>query len=161
MLPTFTINYLAVLACALVAMPVGFLWFGPLFGKAWQQQMGFADMNRPTSAPRDTAGAPVGRPDAASMGKAMGIFFASNLLIAWVLAHSIKAWQASSWGLTPDAAPWVYAVNGGFFNWVGFFLPVQMNRVAWERKRWGLVLINASFDLVRLLLFGFILSYWQ
>jgi len=28
-------------------------------------------------------------------------------------------------------------------------------------KKWGLVLINASFDLVRLLLFGFILSYWQ
>lgn len=146
MMPTFTINYLAVLACALVAMPVGFLWFGPLFGKAWQQQMGFADMRQP---------------DSGSMGKAMGIFFASNLLIAWVLAHSIKAWQASSWGLTPDAAPWVYAVNAGFFNWVGFFLPVQMNRVAWEMKRWGLVLINASFDLVRLLLFGFILSYWQ
>jgi hypothetical protein len=146
MLPTFTINYLAVLACALVAMPVGFLWFGPLFGKAWQQQMGFAT---------------VGRPEGASMGKAMGIFFASNLLIAWVLAHSIKAWQASSWGLTPDAAPWVYAVNAGFFNWLGFFLPVQMNRVAWEMKRWGLVLINASFDLVRLLLFGFVLSYWQ
>lgn len=25
----------------------------------------------------------------------------------------------------------------------------------------GLVLINASFDLTRLILFGFILSYWQ
>ena len=41
MLPTFTINYLAILACAIVAMPVGFLWFGPLFGKAWQREMGF------------------------------------------------------------------------------------------------------------------------
>jgi hypothetical protein len=36
-----------------------------------------------------------------------------------------------------------------------------MNRVAWEMKGWGLVLINASFDLTRLILFGFILSYWQ
>jgi hypothetical protein len=36
-----------------------------------------------------------------------------------------------------------------------------MNRVAWEMKRCGLVLINASFDLTRLLLFGLILSYWQ
>ena len=33
MLPAMNINYLAVLACAIVAMPVGFLWFGPLFGK--------------------------------------------------------------------------------------------------------------------------------
>jgi hypothetical protein len=145
MLPTFTINYLAVLACAIAAMPIGFLWFGPLFGKSWQQHMGMGGMQRP---------------DSASMGKAMAIFFIGNLLIAYVLAHSIKAWQASSWGLSPDAAPWVYAVNAGFFNWLGFFLPVQMNRVAWEMKRWGLVVINASFDLVRLLLFGFILSYW-
>jgi hypothetical protein len=35
MMPTFSINYLAILASAIVAMPVGFLWFGPLFGKAW------------------------------------------------------------------------------------------------------------------------------
>jgi Protein of unknown function (DUF1761) len=96
-----------------------------------------------------------------SMGKAMAIFFVSNLLIAWVLAHSIKAWQASSWGLSPDAAPWIYALNAGVFNWLGFFLPVQMNRVAWEMKSWRLVLINSSFDLTRLILFGFILSYWQ
>ena len=146
MMPTFTINYLAVLACAVVAMPVGFLWFGPLFGKAWQRHMGFGNMQQP---------------DSGSMGKAMGIFFVTNLLIAWVLLHSIKAWQASSWGLEPDAAPWIYALNAGCFNWLGFFLPVQMNRVAWEMKSWGLVLINASFDLVRLILFGFILSYWQ
>jgi len=145
MLPAMSINYLAVLACAVVAMPVGFLWFGPLFGKTWARHMGFANIQA-NSGP---------------MGKAMTIFFISNLLIAWVLAHSIEAWQASSWGLTPDAAPWVYAVNAGFFNWLGFFLPIQMNRVAWEMKSWGLVLINASFDLTRLILFGIILSYWQ
>ena len=145
MLPTMNINYLAVLTCAIVAMPVGFLWFGPLFGKTWARHMGFGDM----------------QPDSGAMGKAMAIFFFSNLLIAWVLAHSIEAWQATSWGLAPDVAPWMYAVNAGFFNWLGFFFPVQMNRVAWEMKSWGLVLINSSFDLTRLILFGLILSYWQ
>ena len=145
MMPAMSINYLAVLVCAVVAMPVGFLWFGPLFGKTWARHMGFANM-------QDNSG---------SMGQAMAIFFVSNLLIAFVLAHAIEAWQASSWGLAPDAAPWIYAVNAGFFNWLGFFLPLQMNRVAWEMKSWGLVLINASFDLTRLILFGIILSYWQ
>jgi hypothetical protein len=29
----------------------------------------------------------------------------------------IEAWQASSWGLSPDAAPWIHAVTTGFFNW--------------------------------------------
>ncbi len=146
MLPAMSINYLAVLVCAIVAMPVGFLWFGPLFGKTWARHMGFGEMQPP---------------DAGSMGKSMAIFFFSNLLIAWVLAHSIEAWQASSWGLSPDAAPWIYGLNAGFFNWLGFFFPVQMNRVAWEMKSWGLVLINSTFDLTRLILFGLILSYWQ
>ena len=146
MLPAMHINYFAVLVCAVVAMPVGFLWFGPLFGKLWARHMGFRDMQPP---------------DAGAMGTSMAIFFVSNLLIAWVLAHAIEAWQASSWGLSPDAAPWIYAVNAGLFNWLGFFFPLQMNRVAWEKRSWGLVLINSSFDLTRLILFGLILSYWQ
>ena len=104
MLPAISINYLAVLACAVVAMPVGFLWFGPLFGKTWQRHMGFGNMQA----------------NSGSMGKAMAIFFISNLLIAWVLAHSIEAWQASSWGLTPDAAPWVLRRECGLLQLAGF-----------------------------------------
>jgi len=68
MLPAMNINYLAVLTCAIVAMPVGFLWFGPLFGRTWARHMGLGDMQPP---------------DAGSMGKSMAIFFFSNLLIAW------------------------------------------------------------------------------
>jgi hypothetical protein len=146
MMPTITVNFLAVLACAVVAMPIGFLWFGPLFGQTWVRHMGFGDMKPP---------------DSAAMAKAMAIFFAGNLLIAFVLAHSLEVWQASSWGLSPDGAPWIYGLNAGFWNWLGFFLPMQMNRVAWEMKSWGLVLINSSFDLTRLVLFGLILAYWQ
>ena len=44
MMPTITVNYIAVLVCAIAAMPVGFLWFGPLFGKTWARHMGFGDM---------------------------------------------------------------------------------------------------------------------
>ena len=74
MMPAMSINYLAILACAIVAMPAGFLWFGPLFGKAWARHMGFGGMQQG---------------DAGSMGKAMAIFFVSNLLIA--LADCDKA----------------------------------------------------------------------
>ena len=38
---------------------------------------------------------------------------------------------------------------------------MQLTRVAWEMKGWGLFAINAGFDLTRLLLFGMILAYWQ
>ena len=41
MAPTVTINYIAVLVAAIVNMVLGFLWYGPLFGKQWIQMMNF------------------------------------------------------------------------------------------------------------------------
>jgi hypothetical protein len=146
MQPEIVVNYVAVLACVVLAMPVGFLWFGPVFGKAWARHMGFDKMEPPGGA---------------AMGKSMALFALGSLLIAFVLAHSIAAWRPSTWGAGEDQAPWVYALNGAVWTWLGFFLPLQMGRVAWEFKRWGLVAINSSFDLTRLLLFGFILAYWR
>jgi len=146
MMPTLSINYLAVLACAVAAMPLGFLWFGPLFGRAWARAMG---MDRSVA------------PSGAAMGRSMVLYLVGSLLIAFVLAHSIEVWRASSWGLGPDSADWVYAVNGAVWTWLGFFLPLQLGRVAWEQRGWGLVVINGAFDLVRLSVFATILAYWR
>ena len=144
--PTIGVNYLAVLACVILGMFVGFLWFGPLFGKAWARHMGMQDMPQPSGG---------------EMGRSMLIFAIGNVLIAFVLAHSLEVWRPSVWGLSGDQSASVYALNGAFFTWIGFFIPLQMGRVAWERKGWGLVAINASFDLVRLLIFAFVLAYWR
>ena len=38
---TAPINYLAVVLAALAAMVIGFVWYGPLFGKQWMALMGF------------------------------------------------------------------------------------------------------------------------
>ncbi len=42
------INYLAVLVCGVIALALGFVWYGPLFGKKWLQITGAdkADMAR-------------------------------------------------------------------------------------------------------------------
>jgi hypothetical protein len=42
MQPEFMINHLAVLVCVVAAMPLEFLWFGPLFGKATKQAHRYA-----------------------------------------------------------------------------------------------------------------------
>ena len=55
----------------------------------------------------------------------------------------------------------MYGLNAAVWTWIGFFVPLQIGRVAWEKRGWGLVAINSSFDLVRLLIFGMILAYWQ
>ena len=100
------------------------------------------------------------QPDGATMAKSMANFAVGNLLIVYVLAHGIAVWRASSWGLAPDVSNLSLALNSALFTWIGFFVPLQMGRVAWEQKGWGLVAINASFDLARLLVFSFILAYW-
>lgn len=104
----------------------------------------------------------VAEPEGAAMAKSMTIFFVSNVLIVYVLAHTLGVWRASAWGLSPDmsALSLSLALYTAGFTWLGFFLPLQMNRVAWEMKKWGLVAINAGFDLTRLLANSFILAYW-
>lgn len=91
----------------------------------------------------------------------MLIFAIGNFLIAFVLAHSLEVWRPSAWGLAGDQSASYYAVNAAFFTWIGFFIPLQIGRVAWEKKGWGLVAINGLFDLVRLLIFSFVLAYWR
>ncbi|MYH49222.1 MAG: DUF1761 domain-containing protein [Gammaproteobacteria bacterium] len=142
--PTVSVNYLAILVCVVVAMPLGFLWFGPLFGKTWARHMGMED--------EDAQG---------GMAKAMVIYALGSFLLVFVLAHYVALVRPSAWGVGPDQAPWVYAWNGEFWPWRGFFLPLQMGRVAWEGKKWGLVAINSGFDLVRLLIFAIILTHWH
>lgn len=146
MMPEISVNYLAILACVVAGMIVGWLWFGPIFGKPWARHMGMEDMDAP---------------EGGEMAKSMIIFIVGNLLIAWVLAHSIEVWRASNWGAGEDLGNTALALNAALWTWIGFFVPIQIGRVAWEKKGWGLVAINAGFDLVRLLMFGFILAYWR
>lgn len=43
-LSLFDVNWLAVILAAVAAFVVGFLWYGPIFGKAWSDGMGFGTM---------------------------------------------------------------------------------------------------------------------
>ena len=144
MLPEIVLNYPAILVCVVIAMPLGFLWYGPLFGRAWAQQMGFNPDEKPDG-----------------MAKSMILYAVGSFLIIFVLAHGIEVWQPSSWNAGKNDAPWVYGLNSAVWTWVGFFLPLQLGRVAWEKRGWGLVGISGAFDLVRLLIFSMVLAYWQ
>ena len=143
--PVIALNYMAIAVCVILGMARGFVWFELLFSKAWARHMGMED---------------VAEPEGAAMAKSMTIFFVSNVLIVYVLAHTLGVWRASAWGLSPDMSALSLALYTAGFTWLGFFLPLQMNRVAWEMKKWGLVAINAGFDLTRLLVYSFILAYW-
>ena len=65
--PNIQVNFLAVLVCVAVGMPLGYLWFGVLFTKPWAQHMGLEGMDPPGSG---------------AMAKSMGLFALGNLLLA-------------------------------------------------------------------------------
>ena len=37
------INWYAIIAATLVGFAVGFVWYGPLFGKAWMKEIGLTE----------------------------------------------------------------------------------------------------------------------
>ena len=145
MQPEIHLNWLAIAASVIGSFALGGLWYGPLFGKAWQRAIGFADVK--------PAGAEIAK------GSALNVF--GTLLMAFVLAHEVSVWRPSAWNAGADAAASVYGFFAGFFIWLGFVVPVLLNGVAFERKSWKVFGINAVYQFLSLQLMAMILSFWR
>jgi hypothetical protein len=132
----FDINYLAVLVVALISMVLGFLWYGPLFGKMWMRLSGI-------------------RPD--TSGAARGYILATigALVMAYVLAHVIAGMSVAF-----ESGGAMRGVTTGFFMWLGFVAPVQLGVVLWEGKSFSLYVIKTMYYLVLLVIGGAILGAW-
>lgn len=140
-----SINYLAVLACGISAMVLGFLWYGPLFGKAWMKEMGM------TMPSKEEMKAMQGK-----ITKSYVLMFIGALVMAYVLAHSLTFAGAYLNDMSVSGA-----LMGGFWNWLGFAAPVLMGAVLWEKKTWRWFSITAGYYLVLLLVMGAILTSWS
>ncbi|MBX2910842.1 MAG: DUF1761 domain-containing protein [Cyclobacteriaceae bacterium] len=136
------INYLAILVAVVANFILGFLWYTPLFGKAWAKEMGF-----------DTSVKPSG----GEMAKGMVFMVVGNFLMAYVFAHNMVAW---SFVPGMDQMPKVGSVmNSAIFTWLGFYLPVDIGIVTWEKRSWKLFGINTGYHLAMLLVAATILAY--
>jgi hypothetical protein len=136
------INYLAVLACGVLALVLGFVWFGPLFGKLWMRVVGVtaADISRRREMQKN-------------MLPRYGISFVLALVQAWVLAHFIYGWQE-----VPD-------VRNALWLWLGFVVPTVAAGAMWNtdgpRASWMRFFLMAGYYLVLFAVFGYILSVWR
>jgi hypothetical protein len=137
------INYLAVLVATIATFIVGFVWYTPLFGKAWGKEMGF-DMSR--------------KPTSGELTKGMLLNLVGNFFMAYVFAHNNAAWSfVPGMGEMPLAGK---IANAGIFTWLGFYLPQDFNKVAWGGKSWKLFFIDTGYHLVMLLVAATILMMW-
>ena len=140
------INYMAVLVSAIAAMVVGYLWFGPLFGKKWTKSNG---MDQWSEEKRREA--------SKSMTKAYVITFVLALVQAWVLAGVI-------WFMAHAVNSDITVAGGlkaGFMMWLGFILPIKFGDKAWGSKKMETIVIELGNSLVTLLVMGIILALWK
>ncbi len=140
------VNYLAVLVCGVVAMIIGGLWYGPIFGKPWIREMGIPQTEVDAMKAKGQKG----------MAKSYFLMFVGSLVMAYVLSHvaNMAALSGVSEGVSGG-------LSTGFFMWLGFVAVVLLGQVLWEKKSWKLWTINSAYYLVLLLVSGAIIGAWS
>ena len=141
-MPQVPINYVAVLVAAVSSIVLGFIWYGPLFGKKWMELSGMTQER-------------IEAAKAGGMGKNYAITFAGALVMSYVLAHSLVF--ASTYLNVSGVSAGLMA---GFWSWLGFIAPVTLGTVLWDGKPWVLWILNNAYQLLLLLLMGVILALW-
>lgn len=135
-----SINFMAIGIAVAANFVLGWLWYGPLFGKAWAKEMGM-DINE--------------KPPGGEMARGMIFMLIGNFLMAYVLANNIFAWS-----LVPDMGEspvFTQAIMASFFTWLGFYVPTHLGATVWEKKSWKLTIINLAYHFVTLFVAAFII----
>jgi hypothetical protein len=129
-----TVNYMAIGLAVVANFILGWLWYGPLFGKAWAREMNM-DYNE--------------KPATNEMLRGMLLMVIGNFLMAYVLAHNIIAWSHVP-GMEDMAGSLNPIIMTAFFTWVGFYVPTHIGATAWEKKSWKLTGINLAYHFASL-----------
>jgi hypothetical protein len=74
---TFTPNYLAILVAAISTVVLGFLWYGPLFGKPWMKLMDIDPSKMSKEAMK-------------GMNKTYALMSIGSLVLAYVLSFTTE-----------------------------------------------------------------------
>jgi len=135
-----SINIFAVLVATLSTFLVGWLWYGPLFGKTWMNAVGLTEEQIQQG----------------NMLKIFGFAFFFELIMAFNLAVFLTG--------SPEAAEMMNAKMGAFygflagFGWVFFALAVNS---LYEQKSWKYIFINGGYWTVTFTVMGLILGAWK
>ena len=133
-----TVNYLALLAAGIANMVVGFLWYGPVFGKVWIRLMGFTPQAMEEAKKK-------------GMGKSYTIAFIGALVMGYMVNQFVfllGSYNALS------------ALQDAVLMWLGFIATSFLGAVLWEGKSWKLYAFNIGYYLVVIYAQTLIFTYW-
>ena len=127
------INIIAALLAALGFMVVGFLWYGPLFGKTWMKLHGWTE--------EDFKGTNVPAMMTQGVINALITALGMALVFHWTGVDSI-----------------LEALHMAFVLWIAFSATTQALAFIYERQKLGLTLIHFGNQLVGFLIAATILA---
>ncbi len=82
-----------------------------------------------------------------------------SLIMAFVFAHVLWAFSVAP-GM--EGMTWMMAgLNGGFWMWLGFVLPLLYGTSLWSGKKFKYTAVELGYWLVLLLVMGWIISAWK
>ena len=132
------VNWLAVIVCAVLSMVIGFIWYGPLFGKPWGTITGWTS-EKVAALPKK------------KMFTIYILAFIAAFVIASILAIVLLAVRADG-------------IGGGIITalvlWVGFTGATIGVNMTFERRPFSLFRIEAGYHLLAFVLYAIILSIW-
>ena len=137
------INFTAVAVAVFINFILGFLWYAAIFTKPWIKEMGYD---------------PTMRPDKKQMLKGVGLSILGSFLFVWMLAFYLAGWKYIP--NSDQMGSFSFAFNSALSVWLGFFVPVHLSKVVWEKHSWKLFLINSGFNLVSSMAVALLLAYW-
>jgi hypothetical protein len=128
--------YWDVIVASIASIILGFVWYGPLFGKSWMKEVGWTPQKMKKISKKP-------------MGPTYFLMAVSTLVSVLVLKTILFSFPFG------QSTTLCYAV---ILVWIGFFVPLSLSAVLWEAKSWKLFFINASYYLVNLSISAKILS---
>jgi hypothetical protein len=131
-----SINYLAIIVAALSSFMVGWIWYGPLFGKIWMKLHGFTEEELKNSS--------------MSMPVIMVVNYIATAMAAMAIAMFIGPEATAGFGIFAGLMIAIF--------WIG---TSRLNDVLYEKKPWRLFFINVGYNTVIYVIMGAILGAWH
>ena len=128
-------NWVAIVIAAIAQFIIGWIWYGPLFGKTWMSMMGMSQQSMSREG----------------MRKTMTLTFIGSLVTAAVLSMLV-GWMGAK---TLSAG-----IAAGFWAWLGFVATVTLGGVLFAKMSWNLYILNNAYQLISLAVMGAILAKW-
>src|SRR5690242_19114017 len=117
------LNWLGLALAVVANIVIGFVWYAKCMptGRIWMKAM---------NVPADM------KPTGGQMAKGLILMVIGSFLIMFVFAHNYWVYQdayrnVATGGMAGYKLTLMDGLMGGFFTWLGFFVPQQLSGVSW------------------------------